>query len=292
MGLFSVLSKPHRWMPAPRLPKPSSAMLHRAAVEREPHRHWQQAEALRQTSLPKRDLDRIEHLASGIPIQLGDRWVGYGTSGTGKTTAFRQILLKQLELFPEAVLCVIDSNPDHPFQDWPGQVISATAPSPPTAPGTIQVWRPTEDDADEYERYLDRILNLGPDKPVFLHIDELSSLAHTASSLGYPRSLAKLLKMGRAAHKSTSVLTQDAAYILRQVLGQSTHVLRWRMQLPSDSAKLNPYFARGTELGPRIADDRPSRNQYAEPRRRYAFWHVHMTHPETAKEYASWRSFV
>lgn len=284
---------PWRWFPAPRLPDSTLNRIRGHKTEQDPTRLLQERqdeEHLHARYLHPLPLDRVEHFSSGIPVRLGDRWAGFGTSGAGKTTAFQHIDLKLLEKFPEAVLCIIDSNPDHPYSDWPGVIRSLDAPAVPMTPGKILVWQPVMDDPEEYDRFLGRVLDAP--NPVILDIDELANMAATDSPLSYPRNLKLLLKQGRAAKKTTIVKSQDAAYILRQVLGQASHICRWRLQLPTDSAKINPYYSRGPELGPIIMRDSPTKGVFHEPQHTWGFWHVHTMRPASAREYSSWRQFV
>lgn len=241
--------------------------------------------------LPLRDVDRIERLTtSGTPIRMGDRWAIYGTSGSGKTTFARHLLARYLELWPEASACVLDTNASRPFRNLPGaeQYDGATPPQPPMRSGVIQVWAPPMDDPDAYERYLESIFYCPT--PLVVHVDELSSLARSDSPTSYPRALKLLYKQGRSGNKTTLTLTQDAAYILRQLLGQASHVVRFRLQLPADSVRINPYFARGPELAARLAH--AGRDEVIEPRHAYGFWHVRNDQPQTAREYLSWRQFL
>lgn len=292
---------PWNWLPAPNLRPAVRTLAARTRREQQfdaPQlgqlgdvRELTKQEARRQPMTPARPLDRVERLAtSNTPIRLGDRWAIYGTSGTGKTTFDRHLLARYMELFPETSSFIFDTNASRPWSRLPGIELyqGLTPPQPPMRSGVIMVWAPPMDDPDAYERALESIFYCPT--PIVTVVDELSSLARSDSPLSYPRGLKLLYKQGRSGFKTTLTNTQDAAFILRQLLGQASHIVRFRLQLPSDSWRINPYYARGPELGERLSAAR--RDEVVEPRHQWGFWHVRNDQPASAREYLSWRQFL
>lgn len=166
-------------------------------------------------------------MSGEIPVSLADRWFLLGMTGTGKTT-FAQRLMRELRgLYPEAALFVLDSKGDPLFARWPGVDTRQEPPPIPREPGGIQVWSPPWDDAAGYDAWFGEILKAR--RPAVVFVDELSSIGG-ARGADFPVNFARLLKQGRALGISAIVLSQEAAYIPRQVMNQATHAAVFRLQ--------------------------------------------------------------
>ncbi|MGZ6376184.1 MAG: hypothetical protein ACXWPI_15880 [Ktedonobacterales bacterium] len=175
--------------------------------------------------------------ANAIPVALSDRWYILGRTGTGKTTFAKRLVQEMRTLYPWVHLYALDSKGGDDFQGWPG-VITSEEPPAPLPPvrgegenaglGDVQVWQPPDDDHKAYDAWLHGILKAR--QPAIVYIDELSSLAANQSGTSYPIGLPKLLKQGRSLGICTVILSQEAAYIPRQVRMQTTHFTYFRLQ--------------------------------------------------------------
>jgi hypothetical protein len=110
-------------------------------------------------------------------------------------------------------------------------------------PGAVQIWQPPDDDLDEYDLWFKRILYAR--KPAIVKIDELSSIVDKRGEA--PEYYKKLNKQGRAFGILIMSLSQEAAYIPRQTLGQTTHVVRFRLLDGYDVRKVDKLVGRSKE---------------------------------------------
>jgi len=91
------------------------------------------------------------------------------------------------------------------------------------------------------------------------------------------------MREGGGLYKGVITLLQEIAGSARQILGQATHVYRFRLEDTYDASKLNRRFARAREAG-RITGN--------EPKRFHGFWHSRVDMLDMAREYSSWHSFI
>jgi hypothetical protein len=139
--------------------------------------------------------------------------------------------VKQLRrLYPFTNLYILDSKGGDDFQGWPGLVAEQEPPAAMRKPGGIQIWQPPDDDAADYDSWLGGIKDAR--LPSIVYVDELSSLGGNGP-LSYPPNLPKLLKQGRSLRICVIALTQEAAYIPRQVAKQATHLIHFGLS-PDD----------------------------------------------------------
>lgn len=259
----------YRWRPLPRWIPPTPALIQ----QREEARARARIEAER-TRPPR----TISH--DRIPVSLSDRWYILGMTGSGKTTFAQRLFAALRGLYPYAHLYALDSKGGDDFAGWPGLVTTDAppAPLPPAREGVggVQVWQPPMDDPDAYNAWLEAILKAR--HPAVVYIDELSSLASSQSGTAYPLALAKLQKQGRSLGICVITLTQEAAYIPRQIAKQATHFVYFRLQNDRHGV------AQATDL---LGFERPR-----EPEAEYGFFYRRLNpRPGPAVEYSGHQEF-
>ena len=175
-----------------------------------------------------------------LRFSLSHRVVIVGTTGSGKTTAARMFVRRAQQLWPHVAIYALDSKCAGDFDRWPGRVPGDDV--PPIirgADGGVQVWQPKHNRIlDAYSAWMERILE-GHDRerPALVLIDELSSVAPSRER--YADGLELLLKQGRGKAVSVIALTQNAVGIPPDVLGQTTHLMRFRLQRDTDARRVD-----------------------------------------------------
>lgn len=218
---------------------------------------------------------RSYRLNSGLTISLDDRWAIFGFKGCGKTTLARQLIKGYRRCYPMAALYVLDSKGDGLFDRDPN-LSTSSAPPAPLQPGRSIVWRPDDDDLEAYDAWLQSILKAR--RPAIVYIDELASLGRN-SAQSYVPAYARILKQGRSLHQAVITLTQDAAYIPRQVSGQLDHLIRMRLEDEYDARKLDRKV-HGTD------------KERREPLRPHGLWYKRLGRASDAQEYGDWHEFL
>lgn len=236
------------------------------------------------TSLAER-LHQLESLAPVIPpavdlsprinVSLRDRWYVLGMTTSGKTTFTKRLIRELRHIYPQVRTYVLDSKGADDFTAWPGLVTSETPPQPLRTPGGVQVWQPPEDDVAAYGEWLERLLKAR--QPAIVYVDELSSLSKSQGRADYPSALAKLLKQGAKLGVCAICLTQEAAYIPRQIRTQASHIVRFRLQDDDHAADQ----ARRLLGLPEVR----------EPQARHGFFYRNLGTQAPAWEYDSWADF-
>lgn len=177
-------------------------------------------------------------------------------------------------LYPDACTYILDSKVAGDFNGYGGRLDSERAPAPLHTPGAIQVWQPPTDDKREYDNWLGGILKRR--RPAIVLIDELSSLGNNTGQ-SYVSNFARIQKQGRGLGICTITLTQELAYIPRQVHGQMTHFVR---------------FALHDEHDQKAAAKHLGQSEPREPRKQHGFFYVNVTRlPRTAIEYDGYDDF-
>lgn len=211
---------------------------------------------------------------SGLRLSLEDRFTIVGMTGCGKSTLARQLVKVYSDYFPRATTYILDTSGDRKFDGERGLVEGMDAPL--GGPGERLIWRPDMDDIERYDAWLGDIFH--QDQPAVIWIDELSSLGGK-SALSFPLNFQKLLKQGRKRHKVVVSLTQEAAYIPRQVLGMAWHVVRMRLTNSGDAAKLDELLH---------GSAKPAKD----PLTPWGLWYRRLDKPDVARHFRDWTALL
>lgn len=130
---------------------------------------------------------------------------------------------------------------------------------------------------EEYDKWLYRILKA--EDPAVVLIDELSSLVEGNERIKYPRHYAILSKQGGKHGVSLISCTQEAAYIPRPTLGQSTHIVRFRLLDSYDGRKVDRRL------------NRPKVEWGLDPTDKYGFYHRRTDSGKQANYYKNHQEF-
>lgn len=225
-----------------------------------------------------RELTGSERKPKRIQVSLHDRWVLLGTSGTGKTTFSKKLLTTLHDAYPRVPKYILDTKQTGDFTGW--RVGYQTQEPPPPIASGIQVWQPPISDPAMFNEWLKSLFELR--KPLVLLIDELSSLGGENVPIGrvgrYPPYYAILLKQGRAAGMSVITGTQEAAYIPRQVIGQTSHLVRFRLQNEEDAKRADKILGRIKRADGKNDDS-------GEPRDKHGFFYARLDNPPLLPHY-------
>lgn len=210
---------------------------------------------------PYREELNLTHIGQRIVTSLEDQWAVVGVRRSGKSTWSRELLKHLQQSYPAMRTYILDSSHDKDFHMFPGiHIETPEAPDIIHTIGGVQVWRPPEDNFEEYDRWLYRILKA--EEPAVVLIDELSSLVAGNERIRYPRYYGILSKQGGKHGVSLISCTQEAAYIPRVTLGQSTHIVRFRLVDGYDGRKVDRRLKR------------PMAEWGLDPRDKYGFFHL------------------
>ena len=199
------------------------------------------------------------HPRNGIRYSLEDRWAIFGMTGSGKTVLTTELTHALARMFPQAGVNILDSKADSSFHKDPDLLVQ---PEPPAValPGQRIVWRPPTNDLAAYDAWCESLLR--SDWPHVVLIDELASLGKTSGGASFPLNYHLLLKQGRDGKKCVLSCTQEAAYIPRNTLGQTTHIIRMHLNQENDEARLDRSIHHDTDPHP--------------PEHQYGFWYKHV----------------
>lgn len=162
-----------------------------------------------------------------IEVMAGDRWSIIGASGTGKTY-FTTRLLTRLRAYYIVPTLILNSKPDLGLSTLARPIRRA---EPPNIVSGLTVWEPPDDIRSVYDEFFRRVLKYK--KPLIEYTDELSSIGGNHSDT-FPVNYIRLLKQARSQRKTVITGSQELAYIPRQVLGQSTHLVIFRVENEHD----------------------------------------------------------
>lgn len=229
-----------------------------------------------------------QKFSSGVPFSLEDRFALVGMTRTGKTTTARQIIRKYAASYPGLRIHIFDPKDVGDYDRIaPGlgipvyHVRAKGAPDLLRRPG-ILIWHPKSSDFDDMESFFRRLAD--DPEPHLTVIDETRRLSkRMGDGTSYPLSVATLMQEGAGNLHAVMVLLQEIAGTARQFMGQSTHVLRFRLENAYDEHATERRFARARRAG-RITS--------VEPTHWHGFYHSRVDMLDQAKEYRSWQQFV
>lgn len=211
-------------------------------------------------------------------VSLHDRWVLLGASGSGKTTFGKRLLVSLADAYPKAPIYILDTKQQGDFTGWPGGWRGQEPPE--LIDKGISVWQPPISIPAMFEQFFKALFQKG--KPFIMFVDELSSLGGEDVPLGrvgrYPPHYGILLKQGRAAGMSIITLTQEAAYIPRQVIGQATHMVRFRLLNENDARQADRVLGR-------INRADKQNDESGEPVHRFGFYYARLDTPPITAHY-------
>lgn len=253
-----------------------SAFLPAPEISLLPVRHRQQQQLLTPVFNPYREEETLLHLGKRIITSLEDRWGIWGTTGSGKTTLVKELLKRLQTAYPAARTYILDTKQSGDFDDLDAlRMPDEIPPDPLRTPGASMVWAPPDEDLEAFDRWFKKILHHR--QPAILVVDELSTILNAAGQ--GPLYFNRLLKLGRSLGISVISVSQEAAYIPRNVLGQTTHVVRMRLLNEHDGKKLDKIIGRpADEHGKPISD-------------RYGFYHRRTDTPNAGHYYRKHQEF-
>jgi hypothetical protein len=278
--LVDVMPQPNLF-PRTRLVYNSITTARRAREESAPAVDFDDAlsapDDLRNLITPK----KLVKLSSGLIMSLEDQWAVIGTKGTGKTTFSLNLLNTMRVAWPSVGVNVLDSKPEKALRHLDTR-FEQDEPPPPAPPGKMHVWAPSTNDPSAYDDWFAAILaqhGRDPDDtPSITYIDELSSIGAN-SPQSFPINFNRLMKQGRSNKKALIILSQEAAWIPRNVMGQASHLVRLMLLTEPDALRCDMLL-------------HGSNKTRREPASRYGFWHRCLNAPGAAREYADWRELL
>lgn len=210
-----------------------------------------------------------------------------GMTRTGKTTTAREIVKKYLAHYPGLRVVIFDPKDVGDYDSLrtiPGikvtHIRSKVAPDIPKLPG-ISVWHPKRAGWGEFETWFNRI-NDDP-KPLLTVVDEPARLAKRLDSWSFPPSFVVLNKEGAGQLHALLTLVQEVAGGARQIAGQATHTLQFRLEDEYDKRMMARRFSRARKAGHITSE---------EPEHWHGFYHARVDMLDHAREYTSHRTFL
>ena len=230
-----------------------------------------------------------QKFSCGAPFSLEDRFALVGMTRTGKTTTARQIIKKYALSYPGLRIHIFDPKDVGDYNSIVRGVVpvptyhvrSKGAPDLLHNPG-ILVWHPKGSDFDDMEQFFKALAD--DPEPSLTVIDETRRLSkRMGDGTSYPLSVATLMQEGAGNLHAVLVLLQEIAGTARQFMGQSTHLLRFRLENAYDERATERRFARARKAG-RITTEEPSHW--------HGFYHSRVDMLDQAREYHSWQQFI
>lgn len=162
-------------------------------------------------------------------------------TGAGKTTFARELLKQLQSSYPAVRNYLLDTKQAGDFDALDGyRVKDQKVPDPLHTPGATMIWQPPDDDLAAFDDWFRKILQHR--QPAIVLVDELASILDKAGRAGQYYN--RLLKLGRSLGIAVLSLSQEAAYVPRNMLGQTTHLVRFRLQDGYDVRKIDKLVGR------------------------------------------------
>ena len=170
-----------------------------------------------------------------------------GRTGQGKTTFVKAVIGKKLENFPYYNVYHVDTakkkdvkTGDYEYTEADGRVISsAMAPPAFTTYGNRMVWRPFEDNKEEYSKFFMGILDAGI--PSIVNIDETKNMVF-GKLHNIPRCLGLILYQGRAPGINVYGGTQEVYQSPRAMYSQASDVISFDVDNQYDENMMLNYL--------------------------------------------------
>ena len=222
----------------------------------------------------------------GVPFSLEDRFALVGMTRTGKTVTARQIIKKYVQSYPGLRVHVFDPKDVGDYTRIVSgvplyHVRSSVAPDLLREPG-ILVWHPKQTSFEEMQTFFQRVVD--DPEPSLTVIDETRRLSkRLGDGTSFPVSVATLMQEGGGQLHASLVLLQEIAGTARQFMGQSTHLIRFRLENAYDERATERRFARARKAG---------RITTMEPAHWHGFYHSRVDMLDQAREFPSWQAFI
>lgn len=229
-----------------------------------------------------------QKFSSGIPFSLEDRFALVGMTRTGKTTTARQIIRKYAQSYPGLRIHVFDPKDVGDYDRLAAglgipvyHVRSKGAPDLLRNAG-ILIWHPKRSSFEDMSTFFQRVVD--DPEPSLTVIDETRRLSkRLGDGTSFPVEVATLMQEGGGNLHASLVLLQEIAGTARQFMGQSTHLLRFRLENAYDEHATERRFARARKSG-RITNTEPSHW--------HGFFHSRVDMLDQAREFHSWQQFI
>lgn len=174
-----------------------------------------------------------------VRISLRDRILAVGTTGSGKTTAVKELVDRIRKRYPWIRLYILDTKKE-PIDDnlasYGLTLHTLEAPDTIKEAGGVQVWQPPINDVQQMDIWFDRILKAR--KPCIVWVNEVRYIIDDRTHK-YPMHYQIMLSMGRGFSMCVISESQRIAYIPADVLGMATHILRFRLQNDFDRRRID-----------------------------------------------------
>lgn len=212
-----------------------------------------------------------------------------GMTRTGKTTTAREIVRKYLHHYPDLRVVIFDPKDQGDYDILRHyltrgtklvHIRSSVAPDIPKLPG-VSIWHPKRAEWSEYNTWFDRIND--DTRPLLTVVDEPSRLAKRLDGWSFPPAFITLNKEGGGQLHALLTNVQEIAGGARQIAGQATHTLQFRLEDEYDKRAMARKFSRARRAG-RITS--------TEPQHWHGFYHARVDELDNAREYASHRVFL
>lgn len=207
---------------------------------------------------------------------------------TGKTTAARELIRKYLMVYPGLRVHIFDpkdvgdyNNLTHNMAVKTLHVRGSRAPDA-LRTGGVLIWHPKRATWDEYARWFETLAD--DPEPSLTVVDETRRLVRRMGDTNsFPLPFVTILQEGAGQLHGMVILLQEIAGSAREIMGQSTHLMRFRLANAYDERSADSRIARARRSG---------RIRNPEPQHWHGFFHSRIDNLDAAREFTSWREFL